>query len=416
MENKKIRIAIIGGGLAGATAANALFRLPHFDVHVFESAPEFSERGAAVGLSINAQRALNEILPDYKNMLEKAGAVRMNSSRIILGSGKDAGTLIATFGERHPGMCVHRASLLRELLAPLPHEILHPNKQLVTINSEASRLELVFQDDTKYEFDAVIGADGIFSFVRRYIFRDTASAEDYGPSPAGFWDCRNLVPFDKAKSTLGEELFESDRRYSWIGDGAFIMHDVLENRSMVQCIVSAIDRQQPDLRSRKKILTQDDLMGTLGTWLSGPIANGMIDLTLNQSTYKYSQWEHKVTPTYSNDRVCLMGDAAHASTPWMGAGAGIAIEDAMVLGVLLAKVTSPEEIAAAFKAYDMVRRPRCQKVVDSSRETGLIFCGEFGLEVAELKARISPKWDFIYGLDMEAHIKEAMENFTQFKS
>lgn len=100
----------------------------------------------------------------------------------------------------------------------------------------------------------------------------------------------------------------------------------------------------------------------------------------------------------------------------MGAGAGIAIEDAMVLGVLLAKVTSPEEIAAAFKAYDMVRRPRCQKVVDSSRETGLIFCGEFGLEVAELKARISPKWDFIYGLDMEAHIKEAMENFTQFKS
>lgn len=88
MENKKIRIAIIGGGLAGATAANALFRLPHFDVHVFESAPEFSERGAAVGLSINAQRALNEILPDYKNMLEKAGAVRMNSSRIILVSRK----------------------------------------------------------------------------------------------------------------------------------------------------------------------------------------------------------------------------------------------------------------------------------------------------------------------------------------
>jgi salicylate hydroxylase len=84
MDNERIRIAIIGGGLAGATAANALLRIPRIDVHVFESAPQFSERGAAVGLSVNAQRALEQILPSYKNMLEKAGAVLMGSSRIIL--------------------------------------------------------------------------------------------------------------------------------------------------------------------------------------------------------------------------------------------------------------------------------------------------------------------------------------------
>lgn len=84
MNDQRIRIAIIGGGLAGATVTNALFRLQQLDIHVFESTPNFSERGAAVGLSVNAQQALNQILPDYEDMLEKAGAVPMSSSRTIL--------------------------------------------------------------------------------------------------------------------------------------------------------------------------------------------------------------------------------------------------------------------------------------------------------------------------------------------
>lgn len=84
MAHKQLRVAIIGGGLAGAALANALVRISHVDVHVFESAPEFSERGAAVGLAKNAQSALAQILPSATDLLEKAGAVRMNSSRIIL--------------------------------------------------------------------------------------------------------------------------------------------------------------------------------------------------------------------------------------------------------------------------------------------------------------------------------------------
>ncbi|KAK6212809.1 hypothetical protein LQW54_004898 [Pestalotiopsis sp. IQ-011] len=372
MDNQRIRIAIIGGGLAGATVANALFRLQHVDVHVFESAPEFSERGAAVGLSVNAQQALNQILPDYKQMLDKAGAVPMSSSRTIL---------------------------------------------LVAINSKASGIAHTFEDDTKYDFDAVIGAEGIFSSVRRHIFQDTTRPEDYEPSPAGFRDCRSLVPIDKAKIVLGEHLFNDDRRYSWLGTGAFFMHDILEDKTMVQCIVSAIEREQPRSDSRKQILTRESLTNTLHAWLDGPIAGGIIDLTLNDSsTDRYSQWEHKVTPTYANDRVCIMGDAAHASTPWMGAGAGIALEDAMLLGKLIAKGSSTEEIAAAFKAYDALRRPRCQKVVDKSRDTGLLFCGEYGLDVAELRAQISTRWNFILPLDMEAHIQEALEEFARIKN
>jgi salicylate hydroxylase len=81
-HNQKIRIAISGGGIAGATLINALLKHEHVDVQIYESAAEFSERGAAVGLSRIAQDALNEI--GITDVLEKAGAVPMNSSRAIM--------------------------------------------------------------------------------------------------------------------------------------------------------------------------------------------------------------------------------------------------------------------------------------------------------------------------------------------
>ena len=83
-EQLRLRIAITGGGLAGATLANALMKHPHLDVQIYESAPEFSERGAAVGLSINAQRALTEISSDVREALDKAGAVSQNSTRAMI--------------------------------------------------------------------------------------------------------------------------------------------------------------------------------------------------------------------------------------------------------------------------------------------------------------------------------------------
>lgn len=72
----------------------------------------------------------------------------------------------------------------------------------------------------------------------------------------------------------------------------------------------------------------------------------------------------------------------------------------MVLGALLRKVKSADEIAAAFRAYDTVRRPRCQRVIDSSREMGRICCGaEVGLDPDDLRAAMAGKWEFLFGLD-----------------
>lgn len=81
----RMRIAIIGGGLAGATLANALLRFAHMEIHVYESAPQFSERGAAVGLAVNSQNALAHIFPDGEtSLLNRAGGVPMNSTRLVV--------------------------------------------------------------------------------------------------------------------------------------------------------------------------------------------------------------------------------------------------------------------------------------------------------------------------------------------
>ncbi|RYP66821.1 hypothetical protein DL769_005916 [Monosporascus sp. CRB-8-3] len=365
----------------------------------------FSERGAVVGLGTNAQQALEHVLPGRKDdLLKRAGAVLMNSSRSIVGSGPYAGQIIFDFSGDDPGIIVHRASLLRELVAPLPKDSLHTNKKLAAINPtpDMNAVEVMFEDRTVERFDAVIGADGIFSSVRSYVLQD--DADQFAASPAGFWDCRNPVPPERAKVVLGEELFELDRQYGWVGDGGFLMHDVLENRTMVQCIISAVEHSQT--HERKRVLTKETLTQTLSSWLDGPIAKGMIE------------WEHKATPTYVNGSVCVIRDAAHATTPWQGSGAAMAFEDAMILKELLGNITSSADIKAAFKAYDAIRRPRCQRVIDSSRETGWMFCGQHadaGLDPEKLRALLAPRWDFIFGLDMNAHKQEALHKLREMQ-
>ena len=90
-------------------------------------------------------------------------------------SGQPAGTLVFDLAGQDPGRVVHRAALLKELLAPLPPESLHTNKKMVKIDGErngsygAAGVEVSFDDGTSIAVDAVIGADGIFGFTRQYV-------------------------------------------------------------------------------------------------------------------------------------------------------------------------------------------------------------------------------------------------------
>jgi salicylate hydroxylase len=114
--------------------------------------------------------------------------------------------------------------------------------------------------------------------------------------------------------------------------------------------------------------------------------------------------------SYYKDRICLLGDAAHATTPHMGAGAGMAMEDAYILSNLIGFVKDSGDIARAFIAYDTVRRPRTQKLVEYSRLSGLVIdflVPDVGDDTAVMKERLEHMYRWLWHEDLEAQLVEA---------
>lgn len=135
-----------------------------------------------------------------------------------------------------------------------------------------------------------------------------------------------------------------------------------------------------------------------------------------------SQWglfEHPHISTYANSRVALLGDAAHASTPHQGAGAGQAIEDAHVLAELIAddRVSRVEDVVAAFKAYDHVRRPRSQRVVTSSKDNAYLLClcyDGVGNDETKLRESFSSRLGWLWNLDVQHQVEEARDRMVDY--
>lgn len=198
------------------------------------------------------------------------------------GSGLRAGDVVFDTGDEGD-MVLHRASLLRELLAPLPEAILHTNKRLLAIYEATDKtttgsvpdgegVQLTFDDGSVERFDAVIGADGLFSRVRNYVLQDAATT--CVATPAGFWDCRYVVPIEHAKRVMGDAHFAHSRQYIWCGDGAAILQDTLENGTMVHFVLSAVEQEPP--KNRKRLLDREFLNKTYQTW--SPFAADVIDV------------------------------------------------------------------------------------------------------------------------------------------
>lgn len=92
--------------------------------------------------------------------------------------------MIADLGGGEKSLIIHRASLLRELIAPLPKGRLHSTKKLTKVEAITAGIQITFEDGSVDRFDVVIGADGIFSSVRNYVLQH--AAKECAASPAGF--------------------------------------------------------------------------------------------------------------------------------------------------------------------------------------------------------------------------------------
>jgi salicylate hydroxylase len=131
-------------------------------------------------------------------------------------------------------------------------------------------------------------------------------------------------------------------------------------------------------------------------------------LSLMEKPDVWALWDDPPASTYYKGRAALLGDAAHATTPNQGAGAGMAIEDAYILGALLGDINSADEIEAAFKAYDTVRRPRSQKLVTTSRAAGRLYgCELEGDDPEAIKKDLDGRFGWIWEHDLTKDLQEA---------
>lgn len=141
-------------------------------------------------------------------------------------------------------------------------------------------------------------------------------------------------------------------------------------------------------------------------------------LTLMEKPDVWALFDYPPADTYYQGRLCIMGDAAHASTPFQGAGAGMAVEDALILSRLLGSVQLNSEIESAFHAFDAVRRHRTQKIVTTSRACGDLnqFEAEgVGDDLVAYRANVNSRFWWIWDENLEAHLAEAMTVLDSWK-
>ena len=230
----------------------------------------------------------------------------------------------------------------------------------LTENMDGS-FTLSFEDGTEFNADAVVGADGIRSKTR-ILLLGKDNPESY-PKYAGEFGYRSLVPMEEAAAVLGETYAKNGN--VCIADGLLTTTYPCEKGTMLNVIAA---REQHEWNSPSWILPADEKIVQEEFKDTGEPMRKIVSLVTKPQ--KWSLWHHPETSTFYRGRLALIGDAAHASTPHQGAGAGNAFEDALVLSRLLAdpSVRSAGDIEKVFKVYDHIRRPRTLRIVSTSRE------------------------------------------------
>jgi salicylate hydroxylase len=315
---------------------------------------------------------------------------------------------------------VMRSKWLEELLRHLPKDCLHPNKKLVSLTQppegSQERYILHFEDGTTHEADAVIGCDGIRSKVRDIVLGSENKAV-FG----GYWDaCARMSP-QKAAEQFGTELFDPFKpvEVALIGEGASMLFVPNTNGEVYNVIVAAAAKDRIKSSDWKIELTREFLEDAFSAW-DVDFRNTVIDIILSSESgagVVYTQWESPFASTYYRSRLCIMGDSAHSTIPWLGQGACMAMEDAAVLARLVGQLKSSTDLEAAFETFDHIRRGRPEHIMTQSREAAKVLTGQMGLDPAKLKLLNVPEWwKSIWSFDMDSHIQEAINHFQLLTS
>ncbi|MEM8600992.1 MAG: FAD-dependent monooxygenase [Bacteroidota bacterium] len=352
-------IAIVGGGIGGLSAAIAL-RYAGFEARVYERAPAFGEVGAGISLWPNATRALPRLgvldrLRPHTGPIHALN-VRAADGRVLLRARTDA----HADRDTAPSLCAYRPALIDALRSALPDNACHTGKQLVRLGEHADGVALHFADDTTAEADLVVGADGIRSRVRVHV-----TGDDTPPVYRGYPVWRGIGPLPASFET--GEIFETWGGGTGFGGGLrFGLLEVGPSDDGVRQAYWYATAARPaggdsgDATARKAELL--DLFADWHAPIPEAIASTPATAILRGDTY-----DRPPRRGWHTRRVVLLGDAIHPTTPNLGQGAGMAIEDALVLTRCLTEHAAPE---AAFEAFEAERHARTARVTRESLWTG----------------------------------------------
>lgn len=331
------KIAIIGGGIAGLTFARCL-TMKEYEVHIFEKKEQFGEIGAAISVFPNALCVLDN-LGLLDSILEKSGQFKT----VYLKT--DKGTVLSKSEPTsdYPVICMHRADLHSTLLENIQAK-LFKNYALQNISHlENGQVSLLFQNGETHVFDAVIGADGVHSLVRKHIINDGE------PIFRGYNIWRGVV---KTNFDIGyaSETYGKGKRVGIvpIKDGFYGW--------WATCNEAFMQDDQPET-------TKEKLNRLFGDW-HYPIA----DLINNTDhILKNSLFDRKPQKGWSKGNVTLLGDAAHPTTPNLGQGGCMAIEGAYILARSIEKYGLSQK---AFDRYEELQYPRSENIINESLKLG----------------------------------------------
>lgn len=348
MASNGPRIAIVGGGIGGLVAAIELLQAG-IDVQVYEQAKWLSEVGAGINIGPNASRILFRL-----GLRDECAKVAFRSEFFHQRRWQDGRSLTRTpfgtaieaeFGAPH--MIFHRGELHALLAKAVPAERVHLAHRCVDIRQDGDGVRARFDNGVEIEADALIGADGIHSTVRRALIgleRPRFACRAY----------RGLIPVERVRDIPTDST-------AWLGPGRHFIHYFVSAGRLLN-FVGHVEQEAWMSESWTEPGSVDDLRAAYAGW--HPQVQRIIDAV--DETFIWAVLDREPIARWTYGRITMLGDACHPMIPFMGQGGAQAIEDAAALASCFQRCG--DDVEAAFKLYETVRLPRATKIQHGSWE------------------------------------------------